>query len=262
MTGILDHSASCAITGNALVLFLAVPIGALIGLVGVGGVLLVPMLAALGGCSERDSIGLSLASFVALGAVSLFVHGRRTGTLTRAEAMLFAAMVPGAIAGALFVDRLPESALAFIVAAAVTCTGAWALRAPPPGSATNNRPAGATLIAIGGITGAASALSGTGGPLVLMPLLLVRGIAIADALGLSRIAQLPIALSATLTRTAGSGVNLFSAAVLGVALMAGMLAGTRLAHRMHSQRLFATVGWALLGTGLGLGALAIERAVR
>ncbi len=255
-----ESAPSCALSGHALVLLLALPIGVLIGFVGIGGVLLVPLLATLGGCSERDAIGVALASFITLGAVSVLVRIRGAGMPKRAEWFLFGAMIPGAVAGALAVQRLPDGLLALFVAAAITATGIWALRTPAAGGPARDVPSVPALTAIGGVTGAASALSGTGGPLVLMPLLLVRGVAVAEAISLARIAQFPVALSATLARSAGSSLDLPTAGALSAVLLAGMLGGTRLAASVQPGSLTRAVGWALLVAGAALGLSALRRA--
>jgi uncharacterized membrane protein YfcA len=254
--------ASCAVSSNLVVMLLALPIGFLIGLIGIGGVLLVPLLTIVGGCGQQAAITMSLASFIALGAASVFTRMREAGPPKRADWLLFIAMIPGAVAGALLLYHVPETLLALLIATAVAFSGGWALR----GDARSTRPDTAlgpgALLAIGGITGGASALSGTGGPLVLMPLLLAAGMAVADAIGFARIAQFPIALSATLTRSAGTRLDVAAVAALSAVLLVGMLAGARMVNVVQSRVLLRSVGWALLITGCGLGLLAGVRAFR
>ena len=251
-----EHGASCAVASNVVVLLFAVPIGLLIGLVGIGGVLLVPLLTVAGGCSNHVAISLSLASFITLGAASVITRMRAAGRPNRGEWLLFGAMIPGAVAGALLVDRVPDRLLAMLIAIAVAFTGAWALRGTARVAQPAPEPDALRLAAIGGFAGAASSLSGTGGPLVLMPMLLGTGIAVADALGLARIAQFPIAVSATITRGSTGGVDLAAAVALSTVLLIGMLAGTRLTRVMQTRVLTRSIAWALLVAGCGLSVLA------
>ena len=53
------------------------------------------------------------------------------------------------------------------------------------------------LIALGGLTGFGSAMSGTGGPLILLPILLWLYVPVISAIGVAQAVQLPIALLAT-----------------------------------------------------------------
>jgi uncharacterized membrane protein YfcA len=144
----------------------------------------------------------------------------------------------------------------------VTCAGIWALRVPRRIGTQHAPPNGFALSAIGGVAGVTSALSGTGGPLVLMPLLLVRGAAIGDALVYGRIAQFPIALSATIARGFSGGFDLLGAVALSASLMAGMLSGNLVAKRLPSRALVRVVGWALVIAGPSLAIVAAERFVR
>jgi uncharacterized membrane protein YfcA len=256
-----EPAASCAVSSNLVVLVLALPIGLLIGLVGIGGVLLVPLLAFAGGCSNHVAISLSLASFITLGAASVVTRVRAAGRPSRAELLLFGAMIPGAVAGALLAYRVPDSVLALLIALAVAFTGIWALRGNARPASAPMEPSALRLAAIGGFAGGASALSGTGGPLVLMPLLLGTGVAVGDALGLAKIAQFPIAVSATITRGSTTGVDLAAAVALSVVLLIGMLAGGRLAAVMPTRVLTQSIAWALLATGCGLSVLAATRIV-
>jgi uncharacterized membrane protein YfcA len=257
-----ESAASCVVSSNIVVLLLALPIGLLIGLVGIGGVLLVPLLAFAGGCSNHVAISLSLASFITLGAASVITRVRDAGWPNRAEWLLFAAMIPGAVAGALLVYHVPDQLLALLIALAVAFTGVWALRGSARIAPAQAPPNALRLAAIGGFAGGASALSGTGGPLVLMPLLLGTGVAVGDALGLARIAQFPIAVSATITRGSTTGVDLAGVVALSAVLLIGMLAGGRLARVMQTQVLTRSIAWALLVTGCGLSLLAATRLLR
>jgi uncharacterized membrane protein YfcA len=232
-------------------LALGLPIGFLIGLVGVGGVLLVPTLANLSGYGERDAIGISLASFVCLGVVGLVGRIREKKRASNMELLLYVTMIPGAAVGAFAIGFIPDIYLSVLVALAVISSGLWTVLQTP--HANQRHPAGFRRAAIyGSITGSASVLTGTSGPLVLMPLLLSQGVAVREALGLSKAAQFPVALTATITRGLGGGIDFGVAGTLSALLITGMLAGTRVANRVPAEHLRRTVGWALTLAGAGL----------
>jgi uncharacterized protein len=237
--------------GHWIALLAALPIGFLIGIVGIGGVLLVPVLAEFGGYSQHDAVGLSLASFICLGIAGMWMR-LRGAAIEKNEWLLYCAMIPGAVAGAVALAYVPELLLRFIVALTVTATGLWTIFGRT--AATPREPAASApgLALTGAFTGGASALTGTGGPLVLMPLLLARGVGAQEALGLAKAAQLPIALSATITRGMAGGIDLPFAAALSLVLIIGMVAGSLAALRARGNELRTIIGWAMICIGAGL----------
>ena len=244
---------------DILVLLLALPIGVLIGVIGLGGLLLVPLLAELGHYGEHEAIGLSLASFVALGAIGL-IERFRTGTPpARSEVLLYAAMIPAAAAGTFAIAYIPEHILALVIALSIAITGLWTVFAPGVGG-TNPLPSDPLRVtAYGAITGAGSALTGTGGPLVLMPLLIAEGVAIRETISIARASQLPIALTATLTRARSATLNIPPAIILSTLMIAGMLIGTKIAKQLPAKALQSGVGWMLIFVGTSLCYLSLNR---
>jgi uncharacterized membrane protein YfcA len=255
----VHHAAACSLSGNPLILLAAIPIGILIGLLGVGGILLVPLLSLFGGCSEHQAIGLSLASFVALGAISAFVRLRAGWRPDRGEWLLFGMMIPGAVLGAFVGAYLPDIVLRLAVAIAVAATGAWTLAPRPRAVVDGAGPGPPRLAAVGIASGMMCALTGAGGPVVVMPMLLVQGVAVREALAISQVAQLPIAATATLTRSLAGGIAAWPAAILGVCLMLGFVAGMRLSGIVRAAVLQRIVGWSLLAAGVAMFALAFRR---
>lgn len=242
-----------------LVLLLALPIGVLIGVVGLGGLLLVPLLAELGHYGEHEAIGLSLASFVALGAIG-FIERFRTGTPpARSELMLYAAMIPAAAAGTFAIAYIPEHILALVIALSIATTGLWTVFAPNVGGTSPLPSNPLRVTAYGAIAGAGSALTGTGGPLVLMPLLIAEGVAIRETISIARASQLPIALTATITRARTATLNIPPAIMLSTLMIIGMLIGTKLATQVPAKTLQKAVAWLLTITGAYLTYITLSR---
>jgi uncharacterized protein len=239
------------------------PIGFLIGLTGVGGVLLAPALTHLLCRDVHEAVALSLASFIAAGLVAVVLR-QRAGAAARTgpgDWKLLVAIVPGAALGAVVTQILPGEALSLLISAAVATAGVLSLAGGPErrgGGDLRDR----ALIAIGFAAGCLSAMSATGGPLVLLPLLLWRGTDIRHALGLARAAQLPVAASATLANSIAGTLDIRVAAILGVALVAGMLGGIAFSRRIAAARLHRGVSWCLLLVGVALCAVDTWRIVR
>ena len=107
----------------------------------------------------------------------------------------------------------------------------------------------ATLVVIGMITGVGSALSGTGGPLVLVPILVWLKVPVLTAVGLSQAVQLPIASLATAGNLLYGSVNIIISIILAVSLMVGAAIGARIAHTISREMLKNIVAWVLVIVG-------------
>ena len=102
---------------------------------------------------------------------------------------------------------------------------------------------------IGLFTGFASAITGTGGPLVLVPLLIWLKVPALMAVGLSQIIQIPIALLATGGNLTFGHVDFALGLGLSVILVVGVVMGARVAHQVSRDTLKRILAVALLVTG-------------
>ena len=215
---------------------LVVAVGALIGLVGLGGFLLVPILVALEGASTRDAVMVAAVSFLCAGLLSLALWRRRAPGEAVTHAPFLLGTAPGAMLGAALAGVIVERALtlaiavAFIVAAAIEWLGL------PRGAAA--RPIRRTQAIGGGVlTGFASALTGTSGPMVAMPLLAWAGLPLRDRIAIGQVAQVPIALGATIMFAGLGAIPWTLAGLCSAALCAGMLASRLVARRVPAAGL-------------------------
>jgi hypothetical protein len=213
-------------------------------------VLLVPVLTQAGVPLER-AIAASLLGFLVAGLYAAFVHLRRARLEMQPVIMLCVAAAAGAAFGASTLDRLPAGAVRLFIALLCAGTGLHALLSNPrPARRVPSAPA---LGALGAIVGYASAISGTGGPVTLIPLLLALRTPAASAIALGLAAQLPIALAATAVYAAEGRIDLRLGATLGVLLVAGTFAGARLSGRLSGRGLTVAVALTLIGVGLWYG---------
>src|SRR5690606_27702394 len=140
---------------------------------------------------------------------------------------MWAGAMPAAFAGALLANATaPQWIEAAIgVLAAVTGLHAWrssgaakrrgrepVQRVEPESRQALPKP---TLAVVGAFTGVTSALTGTGGPLVLMPILVSLEVPLLAALGLAQAIQLPIAVLATAGNVAVGALDVATGALLG-----------------------------------------------
>jgi uncharacterized membrane protein YfcA len=230
--------------------------GLLIGCIGIGGVLLVPCLA-LSGIEIHDAIAVSMFSYIFAGAVAVLIFWGKGSIQWSSAGWLCASAMPAAFFGALAASVIRASALEALVGLAVLFSGVRAFTVPHM-SNSSRVPSRIELLAIGLITGFGSALTGTGGPFVLVPILIWFSVPILTVVGLSQAIQIPIALLATLGNALYGRVDLPLGALLSVGLVAGTGAGAFAAHAAPAKFLIRFVGIVLLG----LGALFLIRFIR
>ena len=95
-----------------------------------------------------------------------------------------------------------------------------------------------------------SSLTGTGGPLVLVPILLSARLGALASVGLSQVFQLPVAIAATAGNMIYGKLDLSLAAILALGLSGGSWFGAKLAHAVPRASLRSIVSAALVVVGL------------
>lgn len=233
---------------------LALLVGVLIGCVGIGGVLLVPGLIYVLGMDVQIAIATCMFSYLFSGAAGALAYARRGSIRWSMALWLCVGAMPGAYLGAATVSIMPARWLQATIAVLVLFSGVYALvRRVPERSAAD--PTGAVRLAVvGGVTGFGSALSGTGGPLVLIPILAWMNLPLLTAVGLSQVIQLPIAALASVGNFQLGEVDIGLGLVMAALLVLGVLGGARAAHRVPAVLLKRFVAGVLIAVGVAMGA--------
>ncbi|AXB42286.1 sulfite exporter TauE/SafE family protein [Amycolatopsis albispora] len=236
-----------------VVVALAVPVGLLIGAVGVGGVLLPPALVHLGGFDVHAAAATSSWAFLFTGVVGTLAYARHESMPWPLARRLALGAAPAAAAGAL-VNGLVSPLVVWLVLGSITLgAGAHRLFGRTGGERTS-LPAAAAL-ATGAVVGFGSALTGTGGPVLLVPVLMLLGVAPLPAVAAGQLIQVPLAAFAVLGYSATGSVHYGLGAVLGVVAAAAVVAGARFARRLPPERLRQVSASILVAVGLFLFAL-------
>ena len=239
-----------ALLGGWLLVALA---GFGIGATSIGGVLVVPALTALVRVDLPGAIAASSLAFLVTGLLALASAGRGWRATLRPDAVLLIAALAGALAGAALTTTIPGAwirAWIGVLALVSGLFGLWRLRAPASHEAGRAWPGPLAQAGLGLVVGAGSALSGTGGPVMLLPWLLLTGRPLLRAVALAQVLQVPIALAATAAHAAAGRIDwLLGAGVAGV-LIAGAWAGRRAARRIPPRPLNAGTATLLIATGL------------
>jgi len=234
----------------ALIGFLSIFVGVLIGSIGIGGILLVPMLTFVFGLGVHEAIGAAMFSYMFSGLVGASLYAHKGSIRWNMAFWLFAGAIPAAFAGAFLSSVIPSRGLEFFIALLIIFAGANAVLSRSKDEQEERSLNGPALVGIGAVTGVGSALSGTGGPLVLVPILVWLKVPVLTAVGLSQAVQLPIAALASAGNFIYGSVNVAVGVTLALALMIGAAIGVRIAHAVSRSTLRNFVAWVLVGVGI------------
>ena len=219
--------------------------GVAIGATSIGGVFVVPVLVALAQVEPDRAVAAASLGFAFTGAAAWW-HAPRGGQ--GGGWALGLSALAGAALGALTLAWMPGGGVRLAVGVVALASGlfalfgrAWQRASPLPGS---------VMVLLGLGVGALSAWSGTGGPVVLLPLLALLGVPATQGLDAAQRVQLPVALSATAVNFAAGRLDVGLGLVIGALVLAGWAIGRWAAGRLPVQRLRQAVAVALIATGL------------
>ncbi len=192
-------------------------------LTGIGGVILVPALTHSRGMPIDVAIGTVMFALVFSAPVAALAAVRRVRLARSPVAWLCVAAAVGAIVGTATLPWFPGRLLRLLVAAAALVSGL--------------------------LVGWASAVTGTGGPILLIPVLLLLGMSAPVAVGLALAAHVPIVYTASVVNYAAGRIDVALGATLGALLVAGTLTGMWLYARLSGRQLTVCVAWVLIAVG-------------
>jgi uncharacterized membrane protein YfcA len=224
--------------------------GLLIGCVGIGGVIIVPALVYLAGHSFATAIAAAMAAFVVSGLVGVYAYARAGSIRWPMAAWTAGGALPAAFAGALLVSVMAPVWLELAIGLLTAGSGLHVLLSRRDGHRRRERTLSApSLTAIGAVTGFLSALTGTGGPLVLVPMLVALEVPILVSIGLAQAIQLPVAAAATGGHWLSGILDVPVALPLAGGIAVGTWIGARAAHALRMDLLRSAVAVLLVLVG-------------
>lgn len=220
--------------------------GLAIGATSIGGVLVVPVLGTLAQVDPGRAVAAASLGFAFTGAAAWWLGPRDASGSSRLA--LDGCALAGAALGALTLAWLPAGGVRLTVGLIALGSGLYALF----GRARHrDTPLPAVALALLGlVVGCLSAWSGTGGPVVLLPLLALLGVPAAMGVDAAQRVQLPVALAATAVNFAAGRLDIVLGLGIGVLVLAGWAGGRWLARRLPVPKLRQAVALALIATGL------------
>ncbi len=235
---------------DLMLLVSALIVGVLIGCVGIGGVLLPPALVYFGGFDLHLAMATSMWSFLFTGGVGTIAYSRRNSVDWRMVLWLGAGTVPSAVLGALSNAALPGGLLTVLLAALIVAAGVNALTK----ASSAERPAysfgNLLLLFVGAVVGFGSALTGTGGPVLLVPILIFMRAPVLSAIAASQAVSIPVAFFSTIGYVLFSQVDFTLGTALGLLAAVGVVIGMLIAHAVPVVALRRIVAVALVGVGI------------
>ena len=218
----------------ALLVAIALAVGFFIGAVGVGGILLIPALVLLGGLGIHQATATALFSFLFTGLLGTWLFQRRGSIDWKMTVPVCAGAVVFSYLGAMVNSMVDARMLALIIALTIVFAGAYVLLPIRHGSA-RQRDGKSTaqqflLLAVGAASGFGSGVSGAGGPLFSVPMMLVLRFVPLAAIGTSQVLQIIAAVSGTIGNLQYGSVDFLAAAWITLFELACVVLGTRAAH--------------------------------
>lgn len=217
-----------------LLAFVSLLVGTLIGCVGVGGILLIPALAALGGLSTHMSMATALFTFIFTGIVGTWLYQRKSSIDWGITIPVCLGSVFSGYLGAMLASYTNAIHLSIVLSGIIIFAGIYTYR-PYSGVgflAGGKLSTGRWLILfiIGAIVGFGSGLTGVGGPVLSVPMMVVMGFAPLTSIATSQVIQIVAAISGTLGNMEYGGID-FSMGLWVTALeLVGVAIGVYIAH--------------------------------
>ncbi len=204
--------------------------GLMIGCIGIGGVILVPAMLYLADVPVRVGIPAAIAAYILSGIVGTAVYARHKSIRWSMTGWLCVGAAPAAFAGAWIVSVVDPRILEALIGLLTFLSGLNSLRRREAIDGHAATVSNGALLTIGTATGFLSSITGTGGPLVLVPILMTMRLPVLTAVGLSQAIQLPVAIAATAGNVVYGRVDPILAGILAAALTIGSAGGAKLAH--------------------------------
>jgi uncharacterized membrane protein YfcA len=224
--------------------------GLLIGTVGIGGILLAPMLVYVAGLDLHLAMATSSWSFLFAGIAGTIAYARKRTISWNLAGWLSVGIIPATLLGAKANVTLQTGILTVILAVLIVAAGVNALLRKPATSRGVAPVKRSILISIGVATGFGSALTGTGGPVLLLPILMAVNVPALAAIGVSQAIQLPIAISASVGFYLYGSIDFELGLLLGLTQAVGVVVGAQIAHKVSGKQLRRIVALALVAVGL------------
>jgi uncharacterized membrane protein YfcA len=234
----------------AIVIPAVIAIGFMIGAVSIGGVIIVPLLVFLTDLDIHVAVASVIFTAIFTGALGTFLYAR-SGAVPWAMCLwLSLGAMAGAYLGSAILIQLPAKLVEVLVGIMVLATGINAVLNPgePAGAGARLRPVVAGLV--GFIAAFGSAVSGAGGPLLLVPILMWMRVPVITAIALGQVFQIPVGLFASLRNWQSGIIDFQLGLLIAVCLLIGVYFGARFSTAINASAVKRILALVLIGTAI------------
>lgn len=231
----------------------SVIIGVIIGASGVGGVLLIPALAFLGPASIHEAMASALFSFFFTGVIATWAFQRHGSICWKTAVPVCAGSLLTSYAGAYVNAYTDAFTLNLVLSGIIIITSAYALRPLKTFNLAESLGAGGKLRLLVGLglgVGFLCGLTGIGGGLVSIPIMLVLGFNPLASIATGQVLQLVVAISGSVSNISNGFVRFELIWWVTLLEVAGVFAGVRLAHAIPVNHLKLSVSLLCLALGI------------
>lgn len=224
----------------AVLAILVLLIGVSLGVSGIGGFLIPPLLVVTLGLGSRDAVATALISFIPSGLIGAFLYRRRNQFNSRLALALSFGTIPGVLIGRQISLSTGEVTLERILAATLVIAAVLLVRKPrlrPPSAQRTSTTVELFLVTalVGCGSGILTVLVGVGGPLIAVPALLLLEVDVAAAVGAALLSSVVGSSLGALVLLPVVHVDPGVLSLISVAQVIGVVAGVMLRSRIPSN---------------------------
>ncbi|WP_294512969.1 sulfite exporter TauE/SafE family protein [uncultured Bilophila sp.] len=228
-------------------------VGFLVGCTGMGGIILIPSLVYLAGLTSHVAMGTTLFTFIFTTSLCSYLY-------IRLGHVDWKATIPICVGGFLFTyvgaDVKAFTAapyLNLVLALLILLAGALVF-CPVKGRRFSFMEEGRrsrfwVLFAVGSGVGFVAGLTGAGGPVLSVPIMIALGFPPLIAIGAGQVYSVPVALSGTAANFLHGAIDYQVGFWMIIMQIVGILFGVYMANRMDTGRLRKLVAWVCLFCG-------------
>jgi uncharacterized membrane protein YfcA len=213
---------------------------------------MVAYLALVAGIGIHQAAATSLFSFLFTGLLGTWLYQRRGTVDWRISLPVCAGAVVFGFLGAACAALVDAKLLSTVIALIIVAAGIYIF--VPQKSLAKSRDGRsprdpAVLLSVGAASGFGSGLSGAGGPLFSVPLMVILGYVPLTAIATSQVLQVVAAISGSIENMRNAFIDWRIAAIISVFELAGVMIGVRLAHAASANALRALAGVLCIASG-------------
>ncbi|MBT3550177.1 MAG: sulfite exporter TauE/SafE family protein [Rhodospirillaceae bacterium] len=234
----------------AIIIVAVIVIGFLIGAVSIGGVIIVPLLVLLTDIEIHVAVASVIFTAIFTGTLGAYMFARMGAVDWPSCLWLSIGAMAGAYLGSSVLIQLPSQVVEALVGVMVLGTGINAVLSGSEPKGARPRLSPVVTSITGFIAAFGSAVSGAGGPLLLVPMLMWMRVPVITAIALGQVFQVPVGLFATLRNWQSDIIDFQLGFLIAACLLIGVYFGARFSGTINASAVKRILAVVLIGVGV------------